>query len=226
MFPLGTVLFPSLYLPLHVFEDRYRVMVRHCLDTEPEFGVVLIERGWEVGGGDVRSSVGTVARILQVAETDDGRYALGTVGTRRIRVVRWLPDRPYPCAEVDDVDDVSDGALADVQRSLASVLPKLRRLHALRAEVGEPAVPLDRFDQLDPDGDPVLASYQAAALALQGPADAHALLSDPGPAARLRRLHALVDDEVASLALRMAADTGFDDWGRDDGGRDDGGSDG
>ncbi|MEY2464632.1 MAG: ATP-dependent Lon protease, partial [Acidimicrobiaceae bacterium] len=63
MFPLGTVLFPSVFLPLHVFEPRYREMTRHCLDTQREFGVVLIERGSEVGGDDVRTQVGTVARI-------------------------------------------------------------------------------------------------------------------------------------------------------------------
>ena len=65
MFPLGSVLFPSLALPLHVFEPRYRAMTRHLLSegVEPEFGVVLIERGSEVGGEDVRRDVGTVARL-------------------------------------------------------------------------------------------------------------------------------------------------------------------
>jgi uncharacterized protein len=203
MFPLGSVLFPSLYLPLHVFEPRYRALVQRCLEGDSEFGVVLIERGWEVGGGDVRTGVGTVARILQVAETDDGRYALGTLGTRRIRVVRWLEDDPYPRAVVEDHDDVGDGGLDDVRSSLGAALPKLRRLHAQRAELGEPAVPLDRLDQIDPDGDPVLASYQASALALLGPADAQSLLAEPGPAARLARLHALLDDELEVLALRL-----------------------
>ena len=101
MFPLGTVLFPYAVLPLHVFEPRYRVMTRRCLDGDGEFGVVLIERGSEVGGGDVRFDVGTIARIVQAAELPDGRFALATVGLRRFRVVRWLTDDPYPQAEVD-----------------------------------------------------------------------------------------------------------------------------
>ena len=84
MFPLGTVLFPYATLPLHVFEPRYRLMTRHVLDGDHEFGVVLIERGSEVGGGDVRFDVGTVARVVQIAEVPDGRYALVTVGVRRI----------------------------------------------------------------------------------------------------------------------------------------------
>ena len=58
MFPLGTVLLPGGILPLHVFEDRYRELTEYCLGNQTSFGVVLIERGHEVGGGDVRASVG------------------------------------------------------------------------------------------------------------------------------------------------------------------------
>src|SRR5262249_59581225 len=110
MFPLGTVLLPGAVLPLHVFEPRYRTLLADCLAGEPEFGVVLIERGHEVGGGDVRRSVGTVARILEVATMPDGRAAVVTVGTRRITVNEWLPEEPYPLADVDDWPDADDGA--------------------------------------------------------------------------------------------------------------------
>ena len=104
MFPLGSVLLPGGILPLHVFEPRYRDMVRDCLrdDGEPEFGQVLISHGWETGGGDDRTSVGTVAQMLQVEAIDEDRYALVAVGTRRIRINAWLPDDPYPLADVDD----------------------------------------------------------------------------------------------------------------------------
>src|SRR5262245_17759750 len=105
MFPLGAVLFPTVFLPLHVFEPRYRAMTRACLEGDREFGVVLIEGGNEVGGNDVRTAVGTVATIVQAQELDDGRWVLGTVGTRRIRVGSWLPDEPYPRADVDDWPD-------------------------------------------------------------------------------------------------------------------------
>ena len=105
MFPLGTVLLPSAVLPLHVFEPRYRQLVRDCLDRDGEFGVVLIERGNEVGGGDNRTSVGTVARLVEAVPFGDGRWALAAVGTRRIRVRRWLEDDPYPRAEVEAWDD-------------------------------------------------------------------------------------------------------------------------
>src|SRR6476659_3342898 len=100
MFPLGTVLFPHALLPLHVFEPRYRMMLRDVLAGDQEFGVVLIERGSEVGGGDVRFDVGTRAHIVQASELPDGRFALAVVGVQRVRVERWLPDDPYPRADI------------------------------------------------------------------------------------------------------------------------------
>ncbi len=74
-----------------------------CLAADGEFGVVLIARGSEVGGGDQRTDVGTVARIANVAELDDGRLLVVATGVRRVRVEEWLPDDPYPCAVVADL---------------------------------------------------------------------------------------------------------------------------
>src|ERR1700716_2301802 len=74
MFPLGNVLFPHAQLSLHVFEPRYRALAEACLAGDGEFGVVLIERGSEVGGGDTRFSIGTVARIVAAGRLPDGRY--------------------------------------------------------------------------------------------------------------------------------------------------------
>ena len=106
MFPLGSVLLPSMILPLHVFEDRYRQMVDDVLAAEePEFGVALIERGSEVGGGDIRAMTACVARILEAGRTEDGRWALVTTGMRRIRIRYWLDDEPYPRAVVEDWPD-------------------------------------------------------------------------------------------------------------------------
>ncbi len=78
MFPLGTVLLPGMPLSLHVFEPRYRQMVDDCRAGDGTFGVVLIERGSEVGGGDVRTDVGTLTRIVEARELPDGRWLLGT----------------------------------------------------------------------------------------------------------------------------------------------------
>src|SRR4029079_5806144 len=135
MFPLGTVLLPGMVLPLHVFEPRYQQLVRDCLDAPPhEFGVVLIDRGSEVGGGDTRSDVGVIARILQVARLEATRFALITVGTRRVRVVEWLPDDPYPRA---DVEDWSDGDDACPTHLVSASATRSRRCAGLAVEMGD-----------------------------------------------------------------------------------------
>src|SRR3954468_24377263 len=121
MFPLGTVLFPYALLPLQVFEPRYQLMMRHVLDGDHEFGVVLIERGSEVGGGDTRFDIATVARVVQSSDLLDGRIVLATVGMRRVRVARWLPDDPYPRAEVVPLDDTSTDPEGDATARLEVV---------------------------------------------------------------------------------------------------------
>ncbi|MER3394634.1 MAG: LON peptidase substrate-binding domain-containing protein, partial [Microcella pacifica] len=100
MFPLGSVLFPSMPAALRIFEERYIVMLSKVLGEEPsEFGIVLIERGSEVGGGEQRFPIGTVAQITQV-EASEGFIGLVAQGSRRIEIVEWLDDDPHPQAEV------------------------------------------------------------------------------------------------------------------------------
>lgn len=199
MFPLGSVLFPGAVLPLHVFEQRYRALVADCIaGGDHEFGVVLIERGAEVGGGDVRTKVGTVARMLQVAELDDGHYALVTVGTRRIRVRSWLPDDPYPRADVEDwVDDEPDHP--DLTGRIGTVWSRVRRINALANELGD-----SRADATaDVSADALLASYHLSALAPVGPADQQRLLAAPGPLQRLAAIDEALDDVESLLNFRL-----------------------
>lgn len=203
MFPLGGVLFPSVVLPLHVFEPRYRALVAHCLAGTPErdgaldFGVALIERGSEVGGGDVRSSVGTTATIVEATELADGRWVLGIVGTARLRVLEWLDDDPFPVARVEDWPDPPTG---DVEPILADTLRRLRRVLALRAEAGEAGPPAT----VEVSDDPTLASYQLSALAPLGPLDQQRLLGADSVARRLADLARLLDEEAGALEQRLA----------------------
>jgi Lon protease-like protein len=201
MFPLGSVLLPGVVLPLHVFEPRYRALVRDCLAGDRSFGVVLIERGSEVGGGDVRTDAGTLARIVRVDELPGDRYALVAVGLHRIRVTRWLPDDPYPRAEVEPWPDEPGPAAGGDGAALAEVTALLRRAAALRAELGEPAPPLD----VDLGDDPVVAGYRATALSPLGPADRHDLLCAATAGARLDRLRELLRDQIELLEARLAA---------------------
>jgi Lon protease-like protein len=200
MFPLGSVLFPSLVLPLHVFEPRYRALVRDVLDGDGEFGVCLIERGAEVGGDDVRTAVGTVARVHEAEELPDGRWAVVAVGVRRIRVARWLADDPYPRAEVEDLPD-PDPSAAEVAL-LADVVARLREALARSAELGDTTTPAT----VELAADPVLASHQASALAPIATIDQHALLAAETVGLRLARLDDLLADAIELLELRLRAD--------------------
>jgi Lon protease-like protein len=202
MFPLGSVLVPGAVLPLHVFEPRYRDMVRDCLrqDGEPEFGQALITHGWEAGGGDERAMIGTVAQMLQVEALDEDRYALVTVGTRRIRINAWLPDDPYPIADVDDYPDV-DPDPPGLGVDVAATHARVRAVLALAAELDETGVDPD---DVEISTDPLVATYHLTALAPIGPADRFKLLAAEGPAARLDLLDGILDDVEAMLKFRLS----------------------
>ena len=196
MFPLGTVLFPTMLLPLHVFEPRYRALVDDCVAGNGEFGVMLIERGSEVGGGEVRTDVGTVARIVQVQQFEDGRSAVAAVGVRRLRVEQWLADDPYPRAEVQDWDDPPATApgpdLADLDRAF-------RRALGVAAELGEAAAPLD----VELADEPAVATFQVAALAPLGPLDRQAVLATEGATERASLLVRQLADATELLTARL-----------------------
>lgn len=197
MFPLGGVLFPYQLLSVHVFEERYRVLTERCLRDDRRFGVVLIERGSEVGGGDARFDVGTVAEIVQAGPLPDGRWLLECVGRERLRVRRWLPDDPHPWAEVEILDEPARPAPTAEGRD--SVGESLRRLLALRTELGdpvpEPALPLD--------DDPGVGTFQAAALAGLNPLDGLRILEATDAATRLDELVDLLDDAIALAEARL-----------------------
>src|SRR5258706_10638783 len=116
LFPLGTVLSPGLVLPLHVFEERYRALVRDLVDqpdgTPREFGVVAIQRGWEVDHHTGSSAsltlheVGCSAQIRQVTEHPDGRFDLVTVGHRRVSLhANHYSTQTYLCGPVNRVGE-------------------------------------------------------------------------------------------------------------------------
>ena len=199
MFPLGSVLLPTGVLPLHVFEPRYRQLVEDCLAADvPEFGVVMIERGSEVGGGDHRSRIATVARIVQCGQFPDGRYGLLTVGTRRVQIAEWLPDDPYPLADVVEWPDAEDaGAVSE--RALNVVHGDVRRVAALAIELGEAQGDLD----ISLSDDVTLASYQLANLAPLGASDSFALLAASGPEKRIALLRRFLAEREDSLRFQL-----------------------
>ena len=205
MFPLGTVLMPGGLLPLQVFEPRYLRLLDRVMSHEPhEFGVVLIERGSEVGGDDVRTDVGCVARVVRAAPSGGGRWSLVARGHRRLRVTEWRPDAPHPIARVEDwpdEDDMSDADDGDSAARFEAVVARTRRALALCAELGEPAAPAT----IEISSDPAVATFELAALAPVGPLDRQSLLAAPGRRARLVLLDTMLDDTITLLSAQIGA---------------------
>jgi len=170
MFPLSLVLFPGQILPLHIFEIRYRTMVEEIIDEGRKFGVVLIERGSEVGGGETRKNVGTLAEIIDSEKSSDGRWLLITKGMKRIQISKWLEDSPYPRAEISFVDD-EESIICDREEWLKTV-NHMRRVLAILAELGDDVSPFS----IEISEDPLLGSYEMSSVIPVTPFDSQKLL--------------------------------------------------
>ena len=197
MFPLGTVLVPKAVVPLHVFEPRYQTMLADVMTGDRKFGVVLIERGSEVGGGDVRTDVGTVAQVVELHPIAADRWLVIVAGTERITVDRWPPDDPYPRAEVSAFPDES-GPSVDVQEWKA-LNRRMRQVLADLAELGD-TVARATFELGD---DPGMGSFQLAGLGPFSDLDRERVLCTPGVSGRCALLTELLSDVAALAKLRL-----------------------
>jgi Lon protease-like protein len=197
MFPLGSVLVPRQVLALHVFESRYRRLVGDCLEQDRPFGVVLIERGSEVGGGETRSDIGTEATLTDAHPTPDGRWAVIAVGVRRIRVVQWLDDAPYPLARVEPWPDLPPGP--QLAAGVGEARKRFEDLVGLLVSRGLADDPGD----ITFDDDPVAAAEQLVAVSPLGQWDRQQLLACVGPDERMARLADMLDEQHELLAARF-----------------------
>lgn len=200
MFPLGSVLFPHMPLMLRIFEERYVVMLSRVLQDEPsEFGVVLIERGQEVGGGEQRFSTGAVAVIKQL-ETAEGSIGLVAEGGRRIEIVEWLDEDPHPAASVRDLPELEWDESLEPLRDRAEQL--VRRAIARASEFSDQQWSAD----IELSDDPVARSWQLAAIAPLGPLDQIALLRSTSMSALLSGLIEYTTELEQGLLLWTDAD--------------------
>jgi Lon protease-like protein len=203
MFPLSAVLFPHASMPLHVFEPRYRELMRDCLAADARFGIVLIERGSEVGGNDQRCTLGTRGVITEAAELPDGRWVLQIEGEALVEVDEWLPDDPYPVALVREVTAVAGAP--DAAALVAAAGQRVRRARALLAEQGG-APPLPPELALDGAGDVDRAAWQLCAVAPLSAYDAQRLLAADGAAARVGLLAELMEALELDLHRMLRAE--------------------
>lgn len=206
VFPLGSVLLPGMPVALRIFEERYVTMLSHVLEEDvAEFGVVLIERGSEVGGGDERFGVGTVARVTS-CEVKEGWISVVAVGDRRFEVVDWLRDDPYPRARIRWLPRLNWSAGLQSLRDETETV--VRRTLARASEYSRQQWPVD----VALDEDPVIAGWQLAGIAPLGPLDKVTLLQSTTTRELLTRVKGLTEAAADMLEL-----VGMDDLGGIDG---------
>jgi Lon protease-like protein len=200
MFPLGSVLFPSMPLTLRIFEERYLKLLGDLMSAEtPEFGVVGIARGAEVGGGEGRMSIGTIASVADVGATGEF-LGLEAVGTQRFQVNDWLPDDPYPVADIDLIPDlVWDNSLmpARVHLELA-----VRNLLSFASQFGDFQFEAD----VGVSDDPMEACWQLAGVLPIGEMDRFDLLSSQSAEDLIAQTYEIVTTADDTLRAMLASD--------------------
>ncbi|MBI3761793.1 MAG: LON peptidase substrate-binding domain-containing protein [Chloroflexi bacterium] len=200
MFPLNTVLFPGMRLPLHIFEERYKEMVADCLPGDRPFVVALIESGPEVGGPAQPRAIGTTALIRDLERLPEGRFNLTAVGQERIRILDVKTTRPYLMAAVE-FSPASSAALPAAKHGAEKLWPWLRRYVKGLARVVETDIPLPESAP-----DPLTVAYLVPVF-LNVPADERqSLLEIDEVTDLLERERYILRREVALLRAMHGSD--------------------
>ena len=197
LFQLQTVLFPRMRMPLHVFEERYRLMIRECIEEDAPFGVVLIKSGPEVGAGAVPFDVGTTARISQVEYLEDGRMNIFSTGEQRFRIMALNTTQPYLRGEVALLEQKRDDAASELLSSAEAYFDEYLKTHMALGDQWLRGVHLP--------GDPCdAADYIAARMDVPAPIR-QALLEQLSPTARLKRELEIIAEELPDMRGRLVA---------------------
>ena len=203
MFPLGSVIFPESLFTLRVFEPRYLELVKECVITGGGFGVCLIAKGHEVGGGDERYEFGTISEILQVIEIGSGQLAINCVGRKRFRVLKWLEDNPYPKAVVE-IEEVDDSQLVEKEQ--------IDELRPVVLKIADTVFELSgiRQDKPIPSSENIIEDmYHLAEHSYLGSYDRYKVLSSETLEARFNLLCQLLEDldEMYTGELKLRSQT-------------------
>jgi Lon protease-like protein len=204
MFPLESARLPGEDLPLRIFEPRYAALVRDCMAGAREFGVVLIAAGREVGGGDARCDVGTIAYISEFEELGEGLYRIDCEMRQRIRILRWHDDDPYPRADVEPWPDEPGRAVS--ADDIVVVEDRLMGLFERIAEARQAQLPPKRelLGEIEPGDDAGKRLYTLASRVPMGEADRYSVLAAPSAGARLDALSEAVETVAAMIEFQLA----------------------
>ena len=198
LFPLNTVLFPGASLPLQIFEERYKVMIQHCLDSDSKFGVVLIKAGSEVRDPAIPYSTGTMAHIVQVNRVEGGRMFVSVTGQQRFQIKDITQDRPYIAAQVELLQDEAEVPVSspDVEAFRQAVTRYLGLALGLRGGwIREAVSPTE----------PVALSYFVAGILQVELPEKQALLEESSTSKRLETELGLLGREAEKLKRSVAS---------------------
>jgi len=184
LFPLGIVMLPTELVPLHIFEERYKLMIGECLEQESEFGIIWLS-------DDGLKEVGCAARITRVLERfEDGRLNILVEGTEPFRLTRRIEDLPYPAGDVEP--------LADDRETDEDALERARSRYAdLVEEVTETRPEPEALEQLD--------AYGMAATLEVAPAAKQTLLELRSESGRLEQLEAMFAEALQRIKMAERA---------------------
>ena len=198
LFPLQTVLFPGMKLPLHIFEERYKLMARECIDEGTPFGVVLIRSGDEVGDGAIPQNFGTTARIADVEHLDEGRMNLLTVGMERFRIIAVTTTSPYLRGDVEIVQQRRESVAPETMARAEELFVTYLKLYLAIGNQWTRGVEL-------PENPGEAADYIAARLELPS-ATKQELLEELSPEARLARELDVIAEALPEMGARLEAE--------------------
>ncbi len=202
LFPLNTVLFPGMHLPLHIFEDRYKEMVADCLPGDRPIAISLIESGPEVGGTARPHPVGTTALIRDVERLPEGRFNMTAVGQERVRILDLKMSRPYLIGLVEVARPARE-ASPEAQQSAERLWPWLTRYVQSLSRVVETTIPLPAVAP-----DPLTVAYLAPVFLNVPAAERQALLEIDDVPELLERERYLLRREIALLRAMHGSNVG------------------
>ena len=202
LFPLSAVLFPASYMPIQVFEERYKEMLADVSKADDAFGIALIKSGSEVGGPAETYRIGTTVKIVQRAPVSDGRTFISVFGQQRFAIKEILRKYPYVIARVELLnegarDDVSSQLVGEVREKITSYVQVVMGLRG------------GWVRGIEAPEDPLALSYFVGGTLSIGPMEKQKLLEAQPMAYRLILESEILDREISTLRETLAGKQGL-----------------
>lgn len=200
LFPLPLVLFPQVVLPLHIFEERYRMMINRCIEESSTFGIVLIPPGTATESESTIRRVGVTARVIQFDRIEDGRLNIMAAGETRFRILEFTAGKPYWTANVEFFEDDRERD-EDLQDFYNDVVRLYREVHRLAAQLRGMEM---NIDEIKIPASPATMSHMVSFVLDLDPESKQALLEMISVEGRLKTLTVHLEEATQRLNAEIA----------------------